>query len=549
MNVFDLRGRRATDRSNRVSMGDIFERVRWHDPDRVVLKFWEGAVENPDYQQLTTQVADDTANQYANALKAEGIEPGSIVMLVCENSAEAILTKIGLAKAGVTVAPVNPNLGADVIRELIALCEPRGLVVDAEFLPRIEPLAQSFGMTVLHQIAVGGKQAGHRCFADFVQGHSVAEPEVAIHGDDIWQLLFTSGSTATPKGVMVSHTNTMFTALSFNGVGMNGIAYESDLCMASFLPVIYHVGDGIIYGTIMSGGHAVIGRRFNPLSVAQAIDAKSITCLWAGAPQAIDAVCAEFEKNPQLRADSLRTMMFGWAPMSPQLHARTKRVLGEQTRCIEIIGMTEVCCAHRFWIDKHQDLFNRTAPQENYVGQPHDLMPTMIADKDGKPIPRGSDAVGEAAYRSPALMAGYYKKPKETAEALKGQWFHGGDAFKWGESGQRILTDRFKDIVKTGGENVTSIRVEAAIGLHPGVLKTAIVGLPHERWGEAVTAFVVPKPGAQPTPEELLIFAKERLAPFEIPKKVLLMEQLPETVGGKVQKHKLRALYQNLYQS
>nr|MBF0684097.1 acyl--CoA ligase [Pseudomonas sp.] len=548
MNVTHLRGRRATDRSNRVSMGDMFERIRWHDPDRVVMTFWEGAYESADLKELTAQLADDTANQYAQAILSTGIEPGSIVMLVCENSAEAILTKIGLAKAGVTVAPVNPNLGSDVIEELIKLCEPRGVVVDSENLEKIEPLLQRHGIPVLHQIAVGTTAPGHRSFAQFIAGHPSSEPDVEIHGDDIWQLLFTSGSTSTPKGVMVSHINTMFSALSFNGIGMNGVAYESDFCMISFLPIVYHVGDGVVYNAVLSGGRAVIGRRFNPQAVAQAIHRDAVTCLWAGAPQALDAICTEFEAHPELSPQSLRTIIFGWAPMSPELHARSKRVLGEQTKCIEIIGQTEVVCAHRFWIDKHQDLFDRTAPRENYVGQPHELLAAMIADKDGNPIPAGSDVVGEAAYRSPALMAGYYKKPKETAEALRNNWFFGGDAFKWGESGQRILADRFKDIVKTGGENVTSIRVEAAINLFPGVHKTAIVGLPHERWGEAVTAFVVAKPGFKLSEPELIAFAKNHLANFEIPKKVVVVDQLPETVGGKVQKHKLRAQYHDLYQ-
>ena len=185
MNVFDLRGRRATDRSNRVSMGDMFERIRWHDPDRIVMTFWEGAYENAALRELTAALADDTANQYAHAIRAAGIEPGSIVMLVCENSAEAILAKIGLAKAGVTVAPVNPNLGSDVIEELIKLCEPRGIVLDSENLARIEPLLQPHGVPVLHQIAIGDTAPGHRTFAEFTAGQPVAEPDVEIHGDDI----------------------------------------------------------------------------------------------------------------------------------------------------------------------------------------------------------------------------------------------------------------------------------------------------------------------------------------------------------------------------
>lgn len=547
IDVNALRGRRNTERWNRISMGDLFDRIKWGDPQRKVLRAWEGAYESPENAELTASRADELANRYANAIRAAGVREGQIVMMICENSSEAILAKIGLAKAGVTIAPVNPNLSDEVLEELIALCEPAALVADSDFAERALRLAGKTQLRVLHQIRIAALEIPLPTFREFIAGAPDTEPQVEIHGDDIWELLFTSGSTSTPKGVMVSHANTMFSALSFNGIGMIGIDYESDFVMCSFLPIVYHVGDGIIYNTVMSGGKAVIGRRMNPRLIAQAIDQEKVTCLWGGAPQAIDAITAEFEKDPLLSNASLKTVIFGWAPMNPQLHAKAHRYLGEGVKFIEIIGQTEVVCAHRFWIEKHPDLFRRTAPQENYVGQPHGLLAAKISGVDDAPIPQGDPTVGEAAYRSPALMAGYYKKPEETQEAFRGGWFHGGDAFKWGEDGQRILADRFKDIVKTGGENVTCIRVEAILNAHPSVLKVAIVGLPHDRWGEAVTAFVVKKPGAAVEPQELIELAKQRLAPFEQPKQYVFMESLPETVGGKVQKHILRNNFSNLY--
>lgn len=547
IDVNTLRGRRNTDRWNRVSMGDLFERIKWGDPERKVLRAWEGAYESPENAELTAARADELANRYANAIRAAGVREGQIVMMICDNSPEAILAKIGLAKAGVTIAPVNPNLSDEVLEQLVELCEPAAMVTDSDYADRAMRLASKANVPVLHQIKIAAQDVSLRTFSEFIADASDAEPDVEIHGDDIWEFLFTSGSTSTPKGVMVSHTNTMFASLSFNGIGMIGIDYESDFVMCSFLPIIYHVGDGIIYNTIISGGKAVIGRRMNPRLIAEAIDKEKVTCLWGGAPQAIDAITAEFEKDLSLSSASLKTVIFGWAPMNPQLHAKAHRYLGAGVKFIEIIGQTEVVCAHRFWIEKHPELFLRTAPQENYVGQPHGLLAAKISGADDSPIPLGNSTVGEAAYRSPALMAGYYKKPEDTREAFRGAWFHGGDAFKWGEEGQRILADRFKDIVKTGGENVTCIRVEAILSTHPSVLKTAIVGLPHERWGEAVTAFVVPKPGANVAEQELIDLAKQRLAPFEQPKKYVFVDALPETVGGKVQKHIIRRNFTNLY--
>lgn len=547
IDVTKLRGRRAVDRWNRVSMGDLFERVKWGAPQREVLRSGEGAYESEENASLTAHRADELANRYANAIRARGVNEGQVVMLICENSAEAILAKIGLAKAAVTVAPVNPNLSDDVLAELIALCAPAGLVADSDFLARAEQLAKTHSIELLHQIRITPTESSVPSFAEFIEHACSEEPEVEIHGDDIWELLFTSGSTSVPKAAMVSHANTMFAALSFNGVGMIGLEYESDFVMCSFLPIIYHVGDALIYNAVLSGGKAVIGRRLNPRLIAEAIDAQKISCLWGGAPQAVDAIAAEFEKDPVLSNESLKTVIFGWAPMNPQLHERASRYLGRSARFIEIIGQTEVVCSHRFWIEKHSELFERTSPRDNYVGEPHGLMAAKISGKDGVPISPDDQTVGEAAYRSPALMAGYFRKESETLEALRGGWFHGGDAFKWGESGQRILADRLKDIVKTGGENVTSIRVEAVINSHPAVLKSAIVGLPHERWGEAVTAFVVRRPKQSVEADELAELTKSKLAPFELPKSYVFVDALPETVGGKVRKHVLRADYSELY--
>lgn len=547
MDVGTLRGRRATDRWNRVSMGDLFERVRSADPERIVMTAWDGAYESEQRRRVTAAQADDAANRYANALLQAGINPGSVVMMICENSIEAIIAKIGMAKAAVTIAPVNPNLGDDIIAALIELCDPVALVADAELMAKARRVADMSGKPLLHQIAIGGRDPELPDFESFIANHHATEPSIDIHGDDIWQLLFTSGSTAIPKAVMVSHINTMFAAMSFTGMGMVGVPFESEFRMGSFLPVVYHVGDGIMYNAVIAGGRLVLGRRFNARQSAEAIDRERITCLWGGAPHAIEAVCNEFEKDPSLNATSVRAVVFGWAPMSPALHEKTRRVLGEQSRCVEIIGQTEVVCCHRLWLDQHLALHQRTAPRENYVGLPHGLLSSKIFDVDDQAIEDGDPRVGEGVYRSPALMAGYFRKPEDTAQAFRGGWFHGGDAFRWGEDHQRILADRFKDIIKTGGESVTTIRVEAVFNLHPEIQKTAVVGLPHVRWGEAVTAFVIAKPGCTPSKDELTAFARERLANFEVPKQIVLVSALPETVGGKVQKHVLRQQFASLY--
>jgi acyl-CoA synthetase (AMP-forming)/AMP-acid ligase II len=168
-------------------------------------------------------------------------------------------------------------------------------------------------------------------------------------------------------------------------------------------------------------------------------------------------------------------------------------------------------------------------------------------DFDGTDLLGSPGVPGEAVYRSPAVTAGYYRDLPATEEAFRYGWFHSGDSCVVDEDGLRIMVDRYKDIIKSGGENVSSIRVEAMLHEHSEVAKAAVVGLAHDRWGEAVTAVVVRAPGATVTEEELLDWARERLAGFETPKKVLFTDALPETVGGKVLKYKLRQAMADLY--
>jgi acyl-CoA synthetase (AMP-forming)/AMP-acid ligase II len=174
------------------------------------------------------------------------------------------------------------------------------------------------------------------------------------------------------------------------------------------------------------------------------------------------------------------------------------------------------------------------------VGIPNPLLASTVMDTEGQDLLDQPGVPGEAVYRSPAVASGYYKDQAATEEAFRHGWFHSGDSCVVDEDGLRIMVDRYKDIIKSGGENVSSLRVEAVLHQHPDVAKSAVIGLPHDRWGEAVTAIVVCEPGRQPDAAELITFCRDRLAGFESPKAIVFADALPETVGGKVLKYKLR---------
>lgn len=543
IDVTTLRGRRAVNRWERTSVGDVFERLTWSYPDKVAVTGRQGAYGEERFASVTYRQADEIANQVAHALAARGLHPGARVVLFCENSVEAYLAKIGIAKAGMVAMPINPALATDVLEYLVRQAEPEAAIVDAELWPRAEHSFTTTGLPVVATILVGGTPvAGSPAFGEFLEGQPVAEPEVEIHGDDIWQLLYTSGTTAMPKGVMTSHNASHFAALNFSVSLTRGIRLETELKVLTYLPMIYHVGDQIFtLSAFLAGGALVLGRRPVPGDVAAAIEEERPTAVWAGSPQFIAALTAEAE-NTGRDLSSLTVLVYGWGALAPAVY-QTLQDKAPGLVALGIFGQTEAIACHRFWPAKWPDVYERSAPAVNYVGVPSPLLASDVVDETGESLRDKPHTPGEAVYRSPVITAGYYLNEEATREAFRGGWFHSGDSAAVDADGLRVMVDRFKDIVKSGGENVSSLRVESVLYGHPDVEKAAVIGLPHEHWGEAVTAVVVLRAGAEADEAAIIAHCRSSLGGYETPKAIVFTDALPETVGGKVLKYKLRQRY------
>lgn len=195
---------------------------------------------------------------------------------------------------------------------------------------------------------------------------------------------------------------------------------------------------------------------------------------------------------------------------------------------------------YRFWIDQHPVKYLATAPARDCVGVPNPLLGATVLDVQGNSLRGQPGVAGEAAYRSPVVTAGYFRDEAATRAAFEHGWFHSGDSCTYDEDGLQIMVDRYKDIVKTGGETVSSLRVESVLAQHPAVAIAAVVGTPDARWGECVTGVVVLRENATATAEELIAFCRERLAGFETPKAIVFLPELPQTVGGKILKYRIR---------
>lgn len=543
--VESLHGRRATDRVNRLVVGDILERLTWSFPDKAALIGWPGVYGSRRFAQMTYREADEAANQVAHALLGAGLKRSDRVALLCDNSVEAVIAMFGIAKAGLVCVPLNPLFHGSVTEQLLRQVEPSYAIVDADLWPQTASAFAAAGVTPSVTIPVGNASAAADTvdFGTWIESQPRTEPEIEIplHADDIWLMLFTSGTTSAPKVVMYSHTYSYMASLGFRGSVTRGLRFEEDLRMCTFLPVIYHCGHNASFiPAFLSGGTCVLGRGFEPRAVAEAVTTHRATALWGGAPRFLDTTATAAEQDDGLDLSSLTVGLFAWTAMTPDLAARLKALAGPDLLLVEAFGQTEAISCYRFWLDQFPEKVEASAGEVNHVGVPNPLLAGAILDTDNHSLQGTVGVPGEACYRSPAVMAGYFRDPSATAQAFRGSWFHSGDSCAYEPDGTQTMVDRYKDMIKSGGENVASVRVETVAAGHPDVVRAAAVGLPDERWGERVTLVAITVEGSTLAAEELIRYCRERLAGFETPKEVVFVDAFPETVGGKILKYKLR---------
>ena len=541
IDVENFRNRRNDARWNRVSVGDVIERMTWNEPGKVAFIATPEATVDPAYARVTYSEANDVINRVANALLALNLPRASRIAMLCDNSNEAWLAKVGVAKAGLVAAPINVMMASDVIAEALQRVGAQHAIVDQALW---EPLEGTLALANIRPIvSIGGPPQGRiPNFEEFMSEHGSDEPDDEIQGDDIWQVLFTYRTTPKPKAVMISHTSTYMAAYSKALTMTRGLSHESEIRLGVFTPMVFHIGDQLcVFGPLVCGGTVIIGRKPQGPEMARAITDEKVTCLFGGSPQFVESLITEVQSKPEeYDLSSLGVMWFGWAPLAPASLAAFQELCGPQLKVYEMIAQTEAIAGHRFFIDRHLDMYLREAPAINHVGKPSPIMGATVMDETGQDLRDKPGVAGEAVYRTPAMFSGYYRDLEATQEAVRGDWFHSGDSFVYGQDQIRLMVDRYKDIVKSGGENVSSIRVESVLQQHPTVIRAAVIGLPDDRWGEMVTACILKAPNTQLEEKALIGFARERLAGFETPKRIVVMDEFPTTVGGKVLKYKLR---------
>lgn len=457
---------------------------------------------------------NDRANRLANALLEQGIKKGDRVAILFYNSPEFVESCFAVLKAGAVVVPLNFRLAGPELADMISDSDAAMLIYDAEFsqvISLIRPKLHS----IRNYVAYHG---------DLIEASSSEEPGVSVGMDDGCAIFYTGGTSGFPKGAYKTHSNELWVAVG----SLASVRQSYDDVVLAVAP-LFHTAtwEVLALPTLWLGNTLVVAKAFEPARIVEVIQKERVTITLL-----IPTMATAIWGLPDIAKhdlSSLRIYVSAGAVMPGELKRKILAYLPD-VKFLDCYGSTE-----GGWITNLSP--ESAARKDACQGLP--TFRARIVDEDGHDITRGE--VGEVIVQSPAIMKEYYNTPEETQKAIKAGWFHTGDLARLDEEGYVYIVDRKKDMMISGGENIYSAEVERVICSHPKVLEAAVVGLPHEKWGEQVTAAVVLKPGEEMTESEVIAFCRQSIAGYKCPKRVLFDSQpLPRTPLGKISKKALR---------
>jgi acyl-CoA synthetase (AMP-forming)/AMP-acid ligase II len=473
----------------------------------------------------------DRIARLAGGLRGLGVADGDRVAVLSLNSDRYHEVLGATLWAGGVVVPVNLRWSVPEVAGSLAEVGARVLVVDDAFA-RLAPDLRAAVPTLEHVVLAGDAPAPDGTAAlEQLVADSAPVPDARRGGSDLAGVFYTGGTTGRAKGVMLSHANLLTSAL---GGLATGEFLGADAVLLHVAPMFHLADFGCwVAATVLADTHVMLP-AFDPAAVLAAVAEHRVTDLLL-VPTMVQLV-ADHPRVAEFDLSSVRRVLYGAAPMSEGVLSRVVKAL-PNARFLQCYGMTELSPgATALLAADHEDPVRRRSAGR---AMPH--AEVRVVGPDDEELPRGE--VGEVVVRGGNVMLGYWDRPAETAEALRGGWMHTGDGGRMDEDGYVFVVDRLKDMIVTGGENVFSVEVESVLSQHPAVATCAVIGVPDETWGERVHAVVVPAPGTAPTLEELRAFCAERLGSYKLPRSVELVDGLPTSAAGKVLKRELRAPY------
>jgi len=475
------------------------------------------------YRELNERVA-----RLTSALRGLGIDDGDRVAVLAPNTPAMVEAHFAVPAAGGVLVCINIRQSPGEVARLLEHAEPSVILVDAEH----EALLSSFDTSSAEVVRIADSGAPDDPYERLVASGS---PELPLGGprdeEDAIAINYTSGTTGDPKGVIYTHRGAYLNALA--NVIEAGLTPRSRLMLVA--PLFHCNGWCFAWGAVAVGATIVCLRRVDPAQMWRLIDEEGVTH-FNSAPTVQIALVNDPAAH---RVRSGLTVCTGGSPPSPTLLGRMREL---NISPVHIYGLTETYAP----ITRCLDACLGDLPDEERArllarqGQAHvtaDLV--RVVDEGMNDVPRDGETPGEVVMRGNIVMGGYFRDPTATAHAFRGGWFHSGDVAVWHPNGAIELRDRMKDIIISGGENISTIEVEQMVMRHPAVLECAVVSTPDEYWGERPVAFVTPRPGMDVDEAEIIEFCRERMAHYKCPVAVRVGE-LPKTSTGKVQKYLLR---------
>jgi acyl-CoA synthetase (AMP-forming)/AMP-acid ligase II len=524
----------ATNLITRVNVGDGLTRTAGRLPDKLAIidgdRSWT-------YAELNQRV-----NRVANGLTARSYRRGDVLALASGNSCEFLVTYFACAKLGLVCVPMNLGWRADEIAYVLDHSEAVGIVVEAQLVALVAPAVDKVPAVRDVIVAYGTdgqyeQSSPDRSWLTFAELHdddNAAEPEHLVDDRDPISYLYTSGTTSFPKGVIGSHTAIYVESLMVAAeTGLN----QHDR-VAALMP-LFHTAQLNGFGTpaIMMGATQFLMRGFDADALLDLIEREQITRVFA-----LPMMWRALAEHPSIAERDLSSLQKAAYAMAPMPDALLRQCLDTfQCDFYLAFGQTEMSPVTTFFRPEHQ------LSHSGAVGTQVVNVQIGIMDGDGKLLSRGEE--GEIVYRGPQALNGYLKNPEATEIAFAHGWFHSGDAGYLADDGMLWFSDRYKDVIKSGGENVASIEVEKAVyAADADIAEVAVIGLPHPRWTEAITAVIVPKPGTTPSEASIIATMKSQVASFKTPKAVIVVDELPKTSTGKIQKNVVRKQFADYYE-
>ena len=480
-------------------------------------------------RRYTYRQFEERANRLASHLRALGLQHLDRVAFIAPNTPAMLEAHFGVPAAGLVLVPINTRLSSDEIGYILTHSGAKVVFVDHELEGLVKPLDLA-GVTV---IRIDDTGAAGDPYEDFLAKGSPAPCEPWIEDEyETISINYTSGTTGRPKGVMVHHRGGYLNAI---GETLE-TSMTADATYLWTLPMFHCNGWCFTWGVTALGATHVCLRRVDPSRIWDLIDQEGVTH-YCGAPTVQIGIVNDPKAHALARPV---TCAVAGAPPSPTLLGKLKE-LG--FRPVHVYGLTEtygphtVCAWDAAWDAKPAEEQARLAARQGQGYVIADLV--RVVDETMNDVPMDAATLGEVVMRGNNVMTGYFEQPDATAEAFRGGWFHSGDLAVWHPDGYIELRDRKKDIIISGGENISTIEVEQAVAKHPAVMECAVVAIPDDKWGERPKAFVTLKPGMTATEAQIIEHCRTVIAHFKCPASVEFGD-LPKTSTGKVQKFVLR---------